>query len=263
MSLMIVTALLLSGSIYEETFDQGNAAYEQGDYQAAVDAYEQLIESGVVSAAVFHNLGNAYYRCGRLGAAIANYERAIDIDTGRENARANLSTCVRQTERQMARPRPPDWERSLLFWHYDLSPRASRRAAVVFWLALWGLLALRLVRPSGHLTRAAVVAAILAAALGGSAWVKAHGDLYAVADAGEAPVHYGTSDEETVRFYLYAGDRVVVDRREQGWARVRTADGERGWVRDEVLAFVGPPYERPAPRRDATDGATASPASAK
>jgi len=95
------------------------------------------------------------------------------------------------------------------------------------------------------------VVSVLAVAFGLSAWVKAHGDLYAVANNERVPVHYGTSEDETVRFELYEGDRVLVDRRESGWARVMTADGERGWARGRALAFVGPPYERPSLPRPA------------
>ena len=88
--------------------------------------------------------------------------------------------------------------------------------------------------------------AILAVAFGASAWEKAHPVELAVANAETVPVHYGTSENETVRFELSEGDRVIVDKRATGWARVVTAEGERGWAQDKHLAFVGPPYERPA-----------------
>lgn len=254
MSLLICAALLFGANVYNATFDRGNASYEEGDYGAAIDAYEQLIEESVVHPAVFYNLGNAYYRNGRLGPAIANFERALQLDPGLANVRENLDKCVGETKRQWARPLPPDWEQSLLFWHYELTPRATRLLAIFFWVALWTALAVRLVRPSPHLSRAALVAGLLAAAFGVSAWVKAHGDLYAVASRGRVPVRYGTSEAEMARFELFEGDRVLVDRREGGWARVMTADGERGWAKEGALAFVGPPYERPAlaaaPRAD-------------
>ena len=52
----------------------------------------------------------------------------------------------------------------------------------------------------------------------------------------------GMSEAESVRFELYEGDRVLVDERMQGWARVTTVSGERGWTREEGLLLVGPPY---------------------
>ena len=68
--------------------------------------------------------------------------------------------------------------------------------------------------------------------------------MVAVANANVVHVHYGTDEDETVRFDLSEGDRVTVDKRVSGWSRVSTADGERGWARDKDLVFVGPPYGR-------------------
>lgn len=251
---IVCAALVLSANAYEATFARGVQAYEAGDYAGAAEAFEQLAAEGVAEADVFYNLGNAYYRGGRLGPAIANYERALQLRPGFEASRDNLAQCVNQTERRLARPLPSDLEQSLLFWHYNLPPGATRWLALGFWLALWTLLAVRQWRPLPYLRRAAFVCAVLAAAFGGSAWVKAHGDLYAVASAERVPVHYGTNEAETVRFELYAGDRVLVDRRERGWLRVTTVDGERGWAKEAQFTLVGPPYLRPP---DAAGGSVA------
>jgi len=244
MSIWLCLVVAAATYPYQEAFERANAAYASRDYAAAINGYEQLIEESVTGPAVFFNLGNAYYRTGRLGAAIANYERALACDPGMECARENLDKCVLETERRLERPLPPDWEQSLLFWHYNLAPAATRMLAILFWLLFWLLLAIRKVRPVRYVLRAAFIVGVLAVAFAVSAWVKAHGDVYAVADAATVPVHYGTSDKETVRFELYEGDRVLVDRRASAWARVMTADGERGWAKEDALAFVGPPYER-------------------
>lgn len=247
MSFLCCATFLLGATVYDDTFARGNLAYEQGDYPAAIGAYEQLVEESVVDVAVFFNLGNAYYRSGRLGPAIANYERALQLHPDLDYVRENLEKCVAETERRLGRPLPSDWEQSLLFWHYNLPQRATRFMAAVSWFLLWTLLGLRLLRPWKYLLRAAIIVGALAVLFGVSAWVKAHGDLYAVANERRVPVHYGRSDDEVVRFELYEGDRVLVDERDQDWVRVTTVDGERGWARQGAFTLVGPPYERPTP----------------
>jgi phage tail protein X len=114
-------------------------------------------------------------------------------------------------------------------------------------------------RPLRYTRRFAVVAGVLAVAFGLSAWEKARPELIAVANADVAHVHYGTNESETVRFDLNEGDRVTVDKRANGWSRVTTENGERGWAQDADLVFVGPPYEPPAKVNAST---TAPPASA-
>ncbi len=249
---LMTAAILLGANFLDETFQNAAEAYENHDYAASVQLYEQLVAEGVVNAAVFHNLGNAYYRQGVLGPAIANYERALHLDPGMQNARHNLDQCVRQTEMRMERPLPPVWEQSLLFWHYGLPSRVTSMVALGSWVLFWALLALRQFRPYGYLRLAAGLFLVLAAAFGVSAWNKAHPTMLAVASRPEVPVYHGTSVDEIIRFQLHEGDRVSVDRRERGWTRVATADGEWGWTPDEGLAFVGPPYERPFVADDAT-----------
>lgn len=245
-NILICLLIAAGSSVYNEEFDKAAAAYDAGDYAGAIDAYERIVGESVVHESVFYNLGNAYYRSGRLGGAIANYERALQCDPGFDNARENLDKAVRDTRQRLGRPLPSDWEQSLLFWHYLISRETTYRLALLFWAAFWAVLCLRQVRPLRFTRQAAVLAAVLALAFGGSAWAKAHAPALAVADADPAPVRYGTSDTDTVRFELYPGDRVTVDQRVNGWARVATASGERGWTREENLVFVGPPYERPA-----------------
>ena len=247
MTLLTSLALLVAGaSFVDQTFDRAGEAYANRDFAGAVQLYEQLISEGVVAPEVFYNLGNAYYRMGRLGPAIANYERALHLDPNQENAAHNLAQCIGQTKRRMAAPAPPEWEQSLLFWHYGLAARTTSALAILFWVALWVLLGIRQWRPIVAVKYVAPVLALLALAFGASAWVKAHPQSLAVASRPDVPVYYGTSEEEKKRFELFEGDRVLVDRREGGWVRVTTADGERGWTREEGVTFVGPPYERPA-----------------
>jgi hypothetical protein len=248
---LMTAAILLSAGFLDETFQKAADAYEHDDYATSVQLYEQLVAEGVVSPVVFHNLGNAYYRLGMVGPAIANYERALQLDPGMQNARHNLDQCVHQTEMRMERPLPPVWEQSLLFWHYGLPRRVTSGVALGCWVLFWALLALRQFRPSRYLRLAAALSFILAIAFGVSAWNKAHPALLAVASRPVVPVYHGTSADEVVRFQLHEGDRVTVNRREQGWTRVATADGEWGWTPDEGLTFVGPPYERASVSDDA------------
>jgi len=247
MNLLLAIAFLLgAGNAYDDTFNNANAAYNAGNYAAAIHMYEQLISESVVSPAVFFNLGNAYFRTGRLGLAIANYERALQLAPSFDGARENLANAVRCTKNHLARPRPPDWQEGLLFWHYNLSTRATDALAVSLWLMLWITLGIRQWRPLRYTRGIAVVTGVLAVVFLFSAWAKAHPEVIVVANADIVHVHYGTDENETVRFDLSEGDRATVDNRMNGWSRVSTADGERGWARDKDLVFVGPPYERPA-----------------
>jgi len=74
----------------------GNAAFRDGDFSAAIRAYEEALESGAADARVYYNLGNAYYRTGNIGKAVLSYERARFISPRDKDIFNNLD-FVRKT----------------------------------------------------------------------------------------------------------------------------------------------------------------------
>lgn len=241
---ILYTAAILSTTVFDATFDRANQAYRDEQFSEAATLYEQLVADGVVDAGVFYNLGNAYFRLKQLGPAIANYERVLQIDPNFKSAAQNLQLCVEQTPRSAGRPLPPDWEQSLLFWHYGLSTGASATTAAVSWILAWGLLLLRLFRPVPYTRGAAIAAFLVAALFGASVWSKAHPLPLAVARAAEVPVYFDRDTTSPVYFKLLVGDRVLVEQSAGGWLKVEEPSGEHGWAERSAFVLVGPPYEK-------------------
>ncbi|MDD3080163.1 MAG: tetratricopeptide repeat protein [Paludibacter sp.] len=69
---------------------QANALYSKGDYQAAAKAYEEILKTNGVAAELYYNLGNAYYKQNETAKAILNYERALRLKPGYDDAKVNL-----------------------------------------------------------------------------------------------------------------------------------------------------------------------------
>lgn len=67
-----------------------DSAYNARDYESAVRLYHKSINDNGPSAVVYYNLGNAYYRLGKLGRAVIFYERALSLDPSLKDARTNL-----------------------------------------------------------------------------------------------------------------------------------------------------------------------------
>lgn len=236
---------ILGATVFDVTFDRANEAYQQGDYSEAITHYEQLVADGIADAGVFYNLGNAYFRSKRIGPAIANYERVLQIDPNFKSATRNLQLCIDQTPRSAGRPLPPDWEQSLLFWHYGLSIGASVTAAAASWFIAWSILLLRLARPLPYTRAAAMAAFLLAALFATSVWSKANPLPLAVARAAEVPVYFDRDPASPVYFQLLEGDRVLIEQIEPDWLKIEAPSGERGWAERPAFVLVGPPYERP------------------
>jgi len=72
-----------------------NEAYQNGKYEEAKVDYLQLVHAGQYSADLFYNLGNVWFKLGDQGRAILNYERALLLNPGLDEARSNLHTVLK------------------------------------------------------------------------------------------------------------------------------------------------------------------------
>jgi len=73
-----------------ELFQGGNSLYEQGKSATRPRRTRRSSVTGVADPRVLYNLANAYFKLGRLGPAILNYERALRLDPSDQDARDNL-----------------------------------------------------------------------------------------------------------------------------------------------------------------------------
>lgn len=96
--LLLLVALLAIISLAEgksaadqQAVHAANQLYETRNYGAAIMVYEELITQGVDDAAVFYNLGNAYYQSGELGRAVLNLQRAALLEPRDPDIQANLA----------------------------------------------------------------------------------------------------------------------------------------------------------------------------
>lgn len=71
--------------------EKAATAYSADKFNEAIDLYHQIIKDEGISDDLYYNLGNSYYRIGDLGHAVLYYERALLLNPGNKEARANLA----------------------------------------------------------------------------------------------------------------------------------------------------------------------------
>ncbi|MEM7660226.1 MAG: tetratricopeptide repeat protein [Bacteroidota bacterium] len=112
---------------------QGNAAYEVEQYDLAIQWYDSVLTTGFHSAQLYYNLGNAHYQLGDIAPAILNYERALQLDPGNEDATYNLQLAnLRVVDNITPIPR-------LLLMQQLENTYQARTSGQWAWLGLWML----------------------------------------------------------------------------------------------------------------------------
>jgi tetratricopeptide (TPR) repeat protein len=96
---LLVLACVIAGLPLESraiTKQDADKAYKVGNYQQAITDYRDMLRRGV-SADLYYNLGNAYFRTDSLTQAILAYERASLLSPGDEDIRFNLQFARSKT----------------------------------------------------------------------------------------------------------------------------------------------------------------------
>lgn len=214
-------------------FDQARKAYEQGDWATAVAGFERALHGAPGGVGVLYNLGNARYRQGELGRALAAWRQAEWITPRDPALRHNLELI----RRRLGQPEVPFWRR----WSAGLTLDEWAVCAVALVWVWAGWQVLGRLRPGwarwGAGLRAAlgVLAAIVLAGWAGAGMSMLRGPNAAIAGR-EVAARYGPLDESDIAVNFADGTEVRVEQARNGWFRVVDADGRGGWVSGLQLA---------------------------
>lgn len=80
------------------TFAKAVQAQENSQYPKAIELYEQILETEMLSPALYNNLGLAYYNNKQLGWAIVQFERALKLAPEQADAKHNLKAAQQRIE---------------------------------------------------------------------------------------------------------------------------------------------------------------------
>src|SRR3989338_4774566 len=88
-------------------FDVGDAYYRLEDYGKAGEFFDQAAASPKVAARAHYNRGNALFKSGDAGGAVAAYRKALSFDPKDENAKFNLQKALEQKKKNSC-PNPDE-----------------------------------------------------------------------------------------------------------------------------------------------------------
>jgi tetratricopeptide (TPR) repeat protein len=231
-SAVCALALLCSSAALAQqpdTFAQAHAEYAAGRFREAADLYTQMVESGVHSATVFYNLGNAWFRAGEPGRAVLNYERALALDPEHPEAAANL-TLVREKARGLELKKTWRDQAALRITSFQYTVAA----AVSFWVAAFGIAVLMLRRRRSAALGAVVVLAALVcgAAIAGlyTRETGVRGRALAIVVEPNVAARLATADSSATVLALPPGSEINILNSRGDWMYAALPNDLRGWI---------------------------------
>jgi len=225
--------------------DSAGIYYKAGNYNKTIEAYLKIIESGEESAALYYNLGNAYYKSKNIPLAIANYERAKRIAPNDEDIIFNLRLAKTQTIDKIESIPVfflSEWRNSITgilstnIWAYlsvitfllSLSlllfyffSRSIQLKKITFWSASFLLMMSLLSMASSYNQK------------------KINFDTnYAIITNPSVNIKSSPDENSTSLFILHSGTKLQVLDQIQDWYKVKIENGNTGWIKFEDIENV-------------------------
>lgn len=239
-------ALAMTGMAQSNNwFEEGNAAYNEGNYEQALTMYGNVVDSGLESAELYYNMGNTYYKMKKYPMSILYYEKALKLAPGDEDIRTNLEIAnLAVVDKINALPQSfvARW------WNGAKSSLSTDGWAwvsvVVFALLLLCLFAFLMARRAGWRKTGFFAGLLLLLCLAFSV-AFAVGNYNDQKRQDEAIIMTSTVNVKSTPseagidlFVLHEGTKVRILDTMNGWNKIRIADGSIGWLQTEsMIAF--------------------------
>ena len=235
----------ISSSLEDATKAEGDSAYMKNDYASAIQIYEALLNRGE-AADIYYNLGNSYYKAGDIAKAILNYERALLLQPGNGDIRANLEIARSKTVDKVE-PVPEiffvSWTKSLI---NSMSVDSWAVCGVVCFILLIVSLYLFIFSKQIVLKKAGFISGIvfLAVTILANVFANQQKDeltnrISAIVINPSVTVRSTPSESGTSLFILHEGHKVgVKDGSMKDWKEIRLEDGKVGWVPASAIEII-------------------------
>ena len=243
---LFVGVLLLSSlSVQAITKQNADDEYKKGNYQQAIKDYEELLKEGV-SADLYYNLGNAYFRTDNITKAVLAYERAHLLNPGDVDINFNLQFARSRTIDKIT----PESEMFFVTWYHSLvnftSVDSWARTAIVSIVLVLLLVLLYLFSPNINLRKVGFFGANIFLVLFLLSNLFAYQQKKSLINRNGAIVVAPTvnvkktpSMSSNNTFVIHEGTRVnITDKSIKGWRNITIADGREGWVLERQIEEI-------------------------
>ena len=223
-----------------------DSAYAEGDYATAVHIYEQLIAEHGESAAVYYNLGGAYYKMDEIARSILNYERALLLAPSDADTKFNL---------ELARSKAVDknaqvTELFFVRWYRDftaiMNADAWARTSILCFIILISFLVLFIFSKKGKTKKIififallSLLSCVLAGVVASNQTAKLEHRESAIVMEPSVVVRSTPSVNGTELFILHEGKKVKIkDDSMKAWKEIELEDGNIGWLPAEAIEKI-------------------------
>ena len=242
--LLVVSAEAQSPDM-SRIFQAGNEYYGQNNYKAAIEQYQKVLESGVVSDVVFYNLANAHFKNNQLGSAILFYEKAQRLAPRDREINENLNFARTRIADKVEHP-PEGFVFSLLRRITNWLPLDTETVlAIALFMganAAFALFWLDVIPPLSRLALYSSIALLALFLLLGTSnllriyWQETVKESVVLVE--KADVLSGPASDSPILFSVHEGLKVRIENDLPDWVQISLENGWNGWIKKDALGEI-------------------------
>ena len=235
--LIISMISLWGGAQNNVLFDKATVAYNEGKYNEAIEKYNKILDNGEHSAALYYNLGNAYYKLNKIAPSIYYYEKSLLLDPSDNEVKNNLSFARNMT--LDAIEQMPETGIGKVFSKITgfLSFDQWAVTAIIFMLLfVFGYIAFYYLSYSSQKrvafigSMASLVISLIAVLIAYLEYTSYRSEQPAIVFENEVIVKSEPNNRSQETFRIHEGTKVFVLDTLSDWNKIKLADGKTGWL---------------------------------
>lgn len=243
---LIVILLMLVNVAFAASIDEMKKAetfYKNNDFKSAIATYKKLEEKKFTGIELYFNLGNAYFKNGELGYAIAYYEKALLLNPADEDVRANLKLANSKTADKLN-----DETKGLALWFKTVLNVFHADTWTMYGLFCWiasfaGLILLQfsLIQFSKLKRNLMILMLVLGSVCLLAGWLQygyQSNGKHAVIVAPTVEVRAMPDDESKSLFIIHEGSKVNYQDVQDDWIEISINNENYGWVKAEDIVLI-------------------------
>lgn len=242
---LLVQIFALSAFAQNAAIKEAEEAYTKEDYGKAIELYEGVLKSNGPSAAIYYNLGNAYYKANKIAPAILNYERALVLNPGDSDVRFNLQLARQKSVDKIE----PVSDFFLTEWFEAIQNMGAAdswaKLGIVCFVLFIGCLILfffskyiRLKKIGFYLGILLLLMVIFANIFASHQKDRIVNRKSAILFAPTVTIKSSPDASGTDLFILHEGTKVFIKSKLGEWNEITTEDGNVGWIPTKDIEII-------------------------
>ena len=232
--LIFIISIFLYISTFAENpvFVKANQQYNKENYFAAISLYDSIIKNNLESSAIYHNLGNCYYKTQDWANAIWHYEKSLMLKKDK-NTLENLELTKLKIKDKI-QPIPQLFYKK--WWNNLIHLQSTKSWQILSLICIWIILIFYILNKLMKYKNKYILyflnfLLITLLYINFSSYQLQYNTSQAIIFSSSVNVNSAPTEKSKNLFSLHSGTKVIILDNIEDWIKIKIADGKNGWIK--------------------------------